>query len=238
MGFLWYRVTADCTHVFTQGFGYPYSDGKPPNRTETSRFSLMDTNGDGVLDDKDDPYAPYWPGDEYVDWIGLSSAYRGRIGPNASKLSLRESSSLTGGLTAKATMTAVGAGVITVTSGIPLTATASTFTLSAARPSPTVLLNFLPPTKTQRDSDRFPFSIPFEEQLTGGSVNLYKAYSQDRQKPLLLWNAGAAYYVNGAGANETSLKLAWLSQILQTKRVQFLSLSLVFPMCDKANWLS
>jgi hypothetical protein len=22
--------------------------------------------------DKDDPYTPYWPGDEWVDWIGMS----------------------------------------------------------------------------------------------------------------------------------------------------------------------
>jgi hypothetical protein len=32
----------------------------------------MDTNGDGVVSDLDDPYAPYYPGDAYVDWVGMS----------------------------------------------------------------------------------------------------------------------------------------------------------------------
>ena len=32
----------------------------------------MDTNGDGVVDNLDDPYLPYYPGDAYVDWVGMS----------------------------------------------------------------------------------------------------------------------------------------------------------------------
>ena len=35
-------------------------------------FQLLDTNGDGVVDNKDDPFSPYYPGDSFVDWIGLS----------------------------------------------------------------------------------------------------------------------------------------------------------------------
>lgn len=26
----------------------------------------------GVIDNADDPYLPYYPGDQYVDWVGLS----------------------------------------------------------------------------------------------------------------------------------------------------------------------
>lgn len=36
----------------------------------------LDTNGNGVLDQEDDPFTPYFPGPEYVDWVGLSF-YRG-----------------------------------------------------------------------------------------------------------------------------------------------------------------
>ncbi|KXS19713.1 glycoside hydrolase family 26 protein [Gonapodya prolifera JEL478] len=46
--------------------GYPFGSGPPVNSTN---FKEMDTNGDGVIDGKDDPYHPYYPGDEYVDWV-------------------------------------------------------------------------------------------------------------------------------------------------------------------------
>jgi hypothetical protein len=32
----------------------------------------LDTNKDGQYDDNDDPFTPYYPGDEYVDWVGFS----------------------------------------------------------------------------------------------------------------------------------------------------------------------
>lgn len=35
-------------------------------------WKALDTNNDGKLDSNDDFYSPYWPGDEYVDWVGLS----------------------------------------------------------------------------------------------------------------------------------------------------------------------
>lgn len=40
-------------------------------------FQLMDTNNDGKLDGNDDPYSPFYPGDEYVDWVGMSIYYFG-----------------------------------------------------------------------------------------------------------------------------------------------------------------
>ncbi len=33
---------------------------------------LLDSNNDGILSSADDPYLPYYPGDEYVDWVGVS----------------------------------------------------------------------------------------------------------------------------------------------------------------------
>ncbi|KAJ3339276.1 hypothetical protein HDU91_001040, partial [Kappamyces sp. JEL0680] len=54
------------------GLGYPFPAGAFfPNSTE-ERYQLLDTNYDGMLTIMDDPFAPYWPGDEYVDWVSLS----------------------------------------------------------------------------------------------------------------------------------------------------------------------
>ncbi|KAJ3040617.1 hypothetical protein HDV00_010642 [Rhizophlyctis rosea] len=54
-----------------------------PARTaaNATEFAKLDTNGDGVFDAKDDPYAPYYPGDSYVDWVGLSIYYYGNVWP-------------------------------------------------------------------------------------------------------------------------------------------------------------
>lgn len=48
-------------------------------------WAFLDTNGDGKLSDviaeKDDPYSPFYPGDQYVDWVGLSSYHFGNAYP-------------------------------------------------------------------------------------------------------------------------------------------------------------
>jgi beta-mannanase len=33
----------------------------------------MDTNNDGVISSLDDPFGPFYPGDDYVDWVGCSA---------------------------------------------------------------------------------------------------------------------------------------------------------------------
>ncbi|ORY29262.1 glycoside hydrolase, partial [Rhizoclosmatium globosum] len=45
------------------------------------RMQQMDTNGNGGLDEDDDPYLPYYPGDAYVDWVGLSIYTYGNVYP-------------------------------------------------------------------------------------------------------------------------------------------------------------
>jgi hypothetical protein len=64
------------------GFGYPFPN-QPFSLTATSgeEFEALDTNRDGRFDDKDDPYSPYYPGDELVDWVGLSTYYFGQTFP-------------------------------------------------------------------------------------------------------------------------------------------------------------
>jgi len=49
---------------------------QPPITAED--FQLLDTNGDGQLTSADDPFLPYYPGDDVVDWIGISLYNYGR----------------------------------------------------------------------------------------------------------------------------------------------------------------
>ena len=65
------------------GYGYPYAGGAYPfnNVTTSPDFMLLDTNKDGVVDGKDDPYSAYYPGDAFVDWVGLSTYYFGPYFP-------------------------------------------------------------------------------------------------------------------------------------------------------------
>ena len=63
------------------GGGYPFSGGPHEARPGTSDFAYLDTNGDGRLDGTDDPYAPYYPGDDSVDWVGMSLYHWGAAYP-------------------------------------------------------------------------------------------------------------------------------------------------------------
>lgn len=55
------------------GAGYPFPFGGPYQaRPGTPDFALLDTNGDGVLSQADDMYGPYYPGDDAVDWVGMT----------------------------------------------------------------------------------------------------------------------------------------------------------------------
>ncbi|KAI8609847.1 glycoside hydrolase superfamily [Chytriomyces sp. MP71] len=71
------------------GNGYPYKSGdyaivKKLNSTDPAvqnNFKLLDTNNDNVLDDADNPYLPYYPGDDLVDWVGVSVYHYGQKFP-------------------------------------------------------------------------------------------------------------------------------------------------------------
>jgi hypothetical protein len=77
-----YREFADVVHkrapnvamLWTpnQGWGYPWVGGAHSISAASPDFLLLDTNGDGALTEADDPYGPYYPGDQYVDWVGHS----------------------------------------------------------------------------------------------------------------------------------------------------------------------
>ncbi|KAI9144899.1 glycoside hydrolase superfamily [Paraphysoderma sedebokerense] len=58
------------------GNSYPWVSPNDPAEG-TADFQAIDTNRDGQLTRVDDPYTPYWPGAEYVDWVGVSLFWYG-----------------------------------------------------------------------------------------------------------------------------------------------------------------
>lgn len=74
------------------GAGYPYGGsidgvrlGSVTSASDARDRKRLDTDGSGDLAPGDDPYGPYYPGDEAVDWVGLSMLRYGvsqRFGAN------------------------------------------------------------------------------------------------------------------------------------------------------------
>lgn len=60
-----------------EGAGYPFSGGPYEALPGSPNRAALDTDGDGELTRLDDPYAPYWPGDDAVDWVGMSLYFWG-----------------------------------------------------------------------------------------------------------------------------------------------------------------
>jgi hypothetical protein len=86
-----FRIVADAVHAMAAGNiivwspnyggGYPFAGGGYNPRPGTADFAALDTNGDGELSMSDDMYAPYYPGDRYVDWVGLTLYHFGAAYP-------------------------------------------------------------------------------------------------------------------------------------------------------------
>jgi hypothetical protein len=63
------------------GGGYPYTGGRFAAAAGTHDAEVLDTDSDGAVTAADDPYAPYWPGDDAVDWVGMSLYHWGLAHP-------------------------------------------------------------------------------------------------------------------------------------------------------------
>jgi hypothetical protein len=82
-----FRTVADAVHAGApasamvwapnEGAGYPFSGGAYEAPPGSADRAALDTDGDGELTRLDDPYAPYWPGDDAVDWVGMSLYFWG-----------------------------------------------------------------------------------------------------------------------------------------------------------------
>lgn len=63
------------------GGGYPFAGGQHQAVPGTAAFQELDTDKDGALTGNDDPYSPYYPGDDAVDWVGMSLYHWGNTYP-------------------------------------------------------------------------------------------------------------------------------------------------------------
>lgn len=61
--------------------GCPFAGGEFESLPGSPGFAELDTTGDGALTSFDDPYAPYYPGDDAVDWVGMSLYHWGNTYP-------------------------------------------------------------------------------------------------------------------------------------------------------------
>ncbi len=57
--------------------GYPFYERSDLSAADRA---ILDTSKNGILDASDEPYAPYYPGDAYVDWVGVSATHVGANG--------------------------------------------------------------------------------------------------------------------------------------------------------------
>ena len=82
-----FRLVADAVHRLSPGTGmvwspaygagYPFGGLDQVPAPGTPDFDDLDTDGDGEVDDADDPYGPFWPGDEAVDVVGANAYWFG-----------------------------------------------------------------------------------------------------------------------------------------------------------------
>ncbi|MFC7496094.1 MULTISPECIES: glycoside hydrolase family 26 protein [unclassified Nocardioides] len=86
-----FRRVADAVHAGApgaamlwapnEGTEYPFAGGRYTVGPGTPEADRLDTDGDGEVAEGDDPYAPYWPGPSYVDWVGMTIYHWGRSFP-------------------------------------------------------------------------------------------------------------------------------------------------------------
>lgn len=140
-----------------EGGGYPFEGGWFEAQPGTEAFTLLDTDGDGALTQGDDPYRPYYPGDEHVDWVGLSLYHFGDAYPWGEN----------------------------------------------AEPEPGKFAAKLTGSYDGRGGDES--ALP----------DFHNQYAQRTGKPLAISETSALYNLGrtGRGANNTTIKTAWLSQV-------------------------
>jgi hypothetical protein len=78
-----HRTAADSATLWAPnyGAGYPFSGGAYEIKAGDPDYAVLDTNHDGSLDARDDMYAPYYPGDDAVDWVGMTLYHWGDVWP-------------------------------------------------------------------------------------------------------------------------------------------------------------
>jgi hypothetical protein len=73
---------ANAVMVWSPAWGgdYPF---QPERAAETEQLRDLDSDGNGLVNSLDDPYEPYYPGSDAVDWVGLSVYHDDTAGGDA-----------------------------------------------------------------------------------------------------------------------------------------------------------
>ncbi|KAI8818214.1 uncharacterized protein EV422DRAFT_194430 [Fimicolochytrium jonesii] len=201
------------------GLGYPFVNGNDRNFTftplrNTTRWAELDTNNDTRVDEKDDPYLPYYPGDEFVDWIGVTALFNTSLGGSASITSSR-SPSASSDISIIVPPGSRNATLATNTTLITLPSnnTSSNNTLTLPTLSPRY--NVIPPTGNTT-VNATGFSV--EQILRGGKFSIYR-FAERREKPFVIGETGIGYLSGGRevgaekGPTELDVKSAWWAQL-------------------------
>ncbi|KAJ3029462.1 hypothetical protein HDV00_009594 [Rhizophlyctis rosea] len=170
---------------------YPFNDttSRFAPAWNTSRWLALDTNKDGKIDEEDDPYSPYYPGDDFVDWIGISAPFYGpAVNNTKTNATVHFNSSLP---TASDSAFLPSVGATTMASNV-------------------TYVNVLPPVGTDYD-DKKVQSPSFEGIITGYGTrwNLYKDWVKAKGMPMVISETAYGYYINGVGVDELAGKGTW-----------------------------
>ncbi|KAJ3152222.1 hypothetical protein HDU89_001441 [Geranomyces variabilis] len=206
--------------VWAPAVGYGYPLFQVANASATPGFNAttwmqMDTNGDDVVDDLDDPYLPFYPGDDYVDWIGITALFNTSLGRNATEATALATSQTLVPSVSNVTSHSwpiIGAGSA---SGSASTAHSTTTTSSLSVPTslPTgvpfnATYNRIPPSGRNEPGS-------FESIVAARKFSLYN-FAKKRSKPLVVGETGIGY-LSGPGLaptpEELEVKSAWWNQV-------------------------
>lgn len=65
-------LTSRTAMIWAPNYGVGYPFGIPIPAYGSTDFLALDTNRDGSISDRDDMYEPYYPGNDAVDWVGMT----------------------------------------------------------------------------------------------------------------------------------------------------------------------
>ncbi|KAI8908789.1 glycoside hydrolase superfamily [Powellomyces hirtus] len=194
--------------------GYPFfqrTNSTTSIRPNSTRWAEMDTNNDTFVNELDDPYLPFYPGDAYVDWIGITALFNTTLGRNATVATAMASSD-------SATL------VPAINNATNASTTSPSATSSASAQIPTPLpatapidlnYNSLPPTSRDANGTN---GTSFESIFASLRWSLY-SFALKREKPIVVGETGIGY-LNGPGVRpsptELEVKSTWWNQVYNT----------------------
>ncbi|KAJ3155760.1 hypothetical protein HDU86_004229 [Geranomyces michiganensis] len=210
--------------VWAPAVAYGYPLFQATNASAAPGFNAttwleMDTNGDELVNDLDDPYLPFYPGDAYVDWIGITALFNTSLGRNATEATaLGTSQTLVPAIANVTFHSGIFPGRVGPSSAVASATATSTSSVSNAIPTGVSLnatYNRIPPTGRSAPGS-------FESIVAARKWSLY-SFARKRSKPLVVGETGIGY-LSGPGIaptpDELAVKSAWWNQVYNATLLQ------------------